>query len=76
VTLYDEQRDGWTPPTKIGVPRIFDLITDPKEEYPATTTRNSWVVTPARKVVAEFEQSLKKYPPIAPRTPDPYAPTQ
>jgi len=23
---------------------------------------------------AEFEQSLKKYPPIAPGTPDPYTP--
>jgi hypothetical protein len=26
------------------------------------------------KIVAEFEQSLKKYPPIAPGTPDPYTP--
>jgi arylsulfatase len=26
------------------------------------------------KIAAEFEQSLKKYPPIAPGTPDPYAP--
>jgi hypothetical protein len=27
---------------------------------------------PGLKIVAEFEQSLKKYPPIAPGTPDPY----
>jgi arylsulfatase len=26
------------------------------------------------KIVAEFEQSLKKYPPIAPGTPDSYMP--
>ena len=26
------------------------------------------------KIPAEFEQSLKKYPPIAPGTPDPYTP--
>jgi arylsulfatase len=26
------------------------------------------------KIVAEFEQSLKQYPPIAPGTPDPYTP--
>jgi arylsulfatase len=26
------------------------------------------------KIVAEFEQSLKKYPPITPGTPDPYSP--
>jgi arylsulfatase len=26
------------------------------------------------KIVGELEQSLKKYPPIAPGTPDPYVP--
>lgn len=26
------------------------------------------------KIVVAFEQSLKKYPPIAPGTPDPYRP--
>jgi arylsulfatase len=26
------------------------------------------------KVVTEFERSLRKYPPIAPGTPDPYQP--
>jgi arylsulfatase len=26
------------------------------------------------KIVVEFEHSLKKYPPIAPGTPDPYTP--
>jgi hypothetical protein len=29
---------------------------------------------PAMKIVSEFEQSLKKYPPIVPGTPDPYTP--
>ena len=28
------------------------------------------------KVVTEFEQSLKKHPPIAPGTPDPYTPPE
>lgn len=74
VVFYDEQRDWWSPPTKLGSPKAFDLITDPKEEYPATALRNSWNAGPAMKVVTEFEQSLKKYPPIEPGTPDPYAP--
>jgi arylsulfatase len=26
------------------------------------------------KIVGEFEASLKKYPPVAPGTPDPYTP--
>src|SRR5881394_1621012 len=74
VVFYDEQRDWWTPPTKLGSPKAFDLITDPKEEYPATGLRNTWSAGPAIKVVVEFEQSLKQHPPIAPGTPDPYSP--
>jgi arylsulfatase len=52
----------------------FDLITDPKEEYPATGIRNTWTAGPAMKIVADFEQSVKKDRPIAPGTPDPYTP--
>jgi arylsulfatase A-like enzyme len=74
IVFYDEQRDWWTPPTKLGQPKAFDLITDPKEEYPATGLRNTWVAAPAMNIVVEFEKSLKKYPPIAPGTPDPYRP--
>jgi arylsulfatase len=74
VVFYDEQRDWWTPPTKLGSPKAFDLITDPKEEYPATGLRSSWLAGPAMQIVAEFEQSLKRYPPIAPGIPDPYEP--
>jgi arylsulfatase A-like enzyme len=74
IVFYDEQRDWWTPPTKLGTPKSFDLITDPKEEYPETAIRNTWNAGPAMKIVTEFEQSLKQYPPIAPGTPDPYTP--
>ena len=61
-------------PAKLGVPKAFDLITDPKEEYPATGLRHSWFAGPAMQIVVEFEHSLKQYPPIAPGTPDPYTP--
>jgi hypothetical protein len=74
VAFYDEQRDWWTPPAKLGSPKAFDLITDPKEEYPQTALRNTWNFGPVMKIAAEFEKSLKKYPPIAPGTPDPYTP--
>jgi arylsulfatase A-like enzyme len=74
IVFYDEQRDWWTPPNKLGQPKAFDLITDPKEEYPATGLRSTWVAAPAMNIVVEFEKSLKKYPPIAPGTPDPYRP--
>jgi len=68
VVFYDEQRDWWTPPAKLGVPKVFDLITDPKEEYPATGIRNTWNAAPAMKIVVEYEQSVEKHPPIAPGT--------
>jgi arylsulfatase A-like enzyme len=74
VVFYDEQRDWWTPPTKLGSPKAFNLITDPKEEYPQTGLLSSWIAGPAMKVMVDFEQSLKKYPPIPPGTPDPYQP--
>ncbi len=74
LVFYEEQRDWWSPATKLGVPKIFDLFTDPKEEYPATLTPNGWVGGPMMKIVAEFEKILKQYPPIAPGTLDPYPP--
>jgi len=74
IVFYDEQRDWWSPSVKLGNPKAFDLITDPKEEYPMTSIRNTWIAGPALKIVTEFEKTLKKYPPIAPGTPDPYTP--
>jgi arylsulfatase len=74
VVFYDEQRDWWTPPTKLGSPKAFNLITDPKEEYPQTGLQSSWIAGPAIKVMVDFEQSLKKYPPIPSGAPDPYTP--
>jgi len=74
IVFYDEERDWWTPPLKLGQPKAFDLITDPKEEYPQTGIRSTWNAGPPLKILAEFEESLKRYPPIAPGTPDPYTP--
>ncbi|HEY6806334.1 MAG TPA: arylsulfatase [Pyrinomonadaceae bacterium] len=74
IVFYEEERDWWTPPTKLGQPKAFNLITDPKEEYPQTGLLSTWVAGPALKVMLDFEQSLKRYPPILPGTPDPYRP--
>jgi arylsulfatase len=74
MAFYEEERDWWTPPTKLAVPKIFDLLSDPKEEYGATLTSNAWVAGPIMQIVADFEESVKRYPPIAPGTPDPYRP--
>lgn len=74
MAFYEEQRDWWTPPVKLGVPKIFDLVNDPKEEYGATLTPNGWVSGPMMTIVAEFERSVQTYPLIPPGTPDPYRP--
>jgi arylsulfatase len=76
VAFYDEERDWWTPPAKLGVPKLYDLIADPKEEYPAIASPSGWVGHPAMKIVAEFEASLTKHRPIKPGTPDPYTPAK
>lgn len=74
LVFYDEQRDWWTPPTKLGQPKAFDLITDPKEEYPQTALQNTWNATPMMKALTAFEATLARYPPIKAGTPDPYRP--
>ena len=74
IAFYESERDWWTPPTKLGVPKIFDLIADPKEEYGATASQNGWVGESMMKIVADFEASTKKFPLIQPGTPDPYRP--
>jgi arylsulfatase len=74
VVFYDEQRDWWSPPTKLGSPKAFDLITDPKEEFPATGLRNTWNAESIMKIAAQFAATLRTHPPIAPGTPDPYKP--
>lgn len=59
------------PPVKLPVPYIYNLLTDPREKKP---TADTWVVHPMLKIVADFEQSVKRYPLITMGTPDPYRP--
>ncbi len=63
----DQGFDEW-----FGIPRTTDEAFWP--DNPAVSNRNSWTAGPSMKIVTEFEQSLKQHPPIAPGTPDPYAP--
>jgi arylsulfatase len=35
---------------------------------------NSWVAEPVMKIIAEFETSLRKHPPIKVGTKDPFTP--
>jgi arylsulfatase A-like enzyme len=66
VNMYD-------PPQLLEEPRIINLLTDLKEERDMGA-KVSWVAVPMMEMLAQFEGSLKKYPPIPMGTPDPYIP--
>ena len=62
-----------SPPVKLGVPLLFDLYANPREDDDKPTV-DSWVVGPMLKMIGAFEESLKKHPLIPMGTPDPYTP--
>lgn len=66
VNMYD-------PPLTLALPKLINLLTDLKEERDVAA-KSSWAIVPMSKIIVEFEESLKKYPPIRAGTPEPYAP--
>jgi arylsulfatase len=63
----------YDPPQKLPLPKVINLLTDLKEERDVLI-QNGWVTYPMMKILNDFEESLKKYPPIQMGTPDPYHP--
>ena len=61
-------------PNHLESPLLFNLLQDPKEETDLNTVA-SWARTPIRRMIQEFQDSLKRYPPIPPGAPDDYRPT-
>jgi arylsulfatase A-like enzyme len=57
IAFYEAERDWWSPPTKLGVPKIFDVIKDPTEEYGATLTPDGWVGGPMMKIVGSSRRA-------------------
>ncbi len=66
VNMYD-------PPLRLPLPKLINLLTDLKEERDVGVY-NSWVADTMTEIVVDFEESLKKYPPIKLGTPDPHVP--
>ena len=63
------------PVRNYGVPLFYNLLLDPKEEYPVLNAPpNFWVRYPAGQVLVDHAKSLALEPPIPPGTPDPYVP--
>jgi arylsulfatase len=63
-----------------GMPRVYNLLTDPKELYDLVEhggrdgEDNFWVMPAVMKLVMAHYQSLGAEPPIPLGTPDPYVP--
>ena len=64
------------PTRTYGVPLIYDLHTDPKEETPLHSQwyHSGWIRWPAGDYLVQHMGSLQQEPPIRPGTPDPYVP--
>ncbi len=64
------------PTRSYGVPLIYDLHVDPKEEKPLNSQwyHNGWIRWPAGQFLVEHIGSFQTEPPIRPGTPDPYVP--
>jgi arylsulfatase len=56
-------------------PYLFNLIRDPKEEMDVNVAEG-WVRGPIRKMILQFQESLKAHPPIPPGAPDSYVPSR
>ena len=50
-------------PIKLNVPRVYNLITDPKEEY-NMASEATWVLPVIFKKIIEFQGTLVQEPPI------------
>lgn len=58
---------------KLEAPYLFNLIQDPKEETNVMMA-NNWVRNVTMRMVHEFRESLKEFPPVPPGAQDPYTP--
>ena len=71
--LFNENDTIFSPTRTFDTPRVYNLLNDPGERenvlFPYT-----WVAEKALPQLTEHLASLKKYPPVAPGTPDPYVP--
>ena len=60
-------------PMALNVPRVYNLITDPKEEYNLSADA-TWLLPVMFEKIVEFQKTLAQEPPISLGTPDPYEP--
>ena len=76
--MFKELNRGTDAVVEYPLPRFYNLLTDPKEEYPLLpdSLGNLWVRWPAGQILTEHLASLKKEPPVPAGIPDPYVPSK
>ena len=70
-----EQESVFGPTISYGMPRVYNLLTDPQERENVLFP-NTWVPQAALGQLSEHMASLQQYPPIRPGQPDPYEPAR
>lgn len=70
---FFRQETMFDPPAQVGVPLVYNLYVDPREEH---NTIDSWVIGPVLRIIGEFEESTREHPLIPMGTPDPFSPQQ
>ena len=58
------------------VPKVVDLVTDPREERNVAQPYNTWLQYPVTKLLVGFQQSMIKYPNVPTGAPDSYSPSK
>jgi arylsulfatase len=72
--VWQENKFGTQQPFST-VPKLVDLITDPREERNVAEPNNTWLQYPMMKLIVDFQQSMMKYPNVPLGAPDSYAPS-
>ena len=75
--MSKEIDQAFADPTRTyGVPLLYDLHEDPKEQYPLTSNwyHKAWIRWPAGDYLVKHLGTFRVEPPIKPGTPDPYEP--
>jgi len=57
------------------VPKVVDLITDPREERQVAEPYNTWVQYSGMKLLVEFQKNMVMHPNVPLGAPDSYNPS-
>ncbi len=62
------------PPQRLPVPRLHNLLEDPRERHDVFLPGNTWVKIPVGRMLSAWHESLARFPAIPTGTADPYEP--